>query len=327
MPRLTYTATGFPKTSPHALLGTHSLDVTWSALVWAAISVGRAGMSHLLRFGLYSAFEMVYRTALMYANLREAPSRHLMRSEAYNALDPSEKAAISYFLGLTVSKLFAERCLQVPWLLHLDVYRTQLRAVLRPGRSKPDLVGQDANGNWVVVESKGRTNRFDETALSKAKAQSRRVRTISGRSPKLRVGMQSYFESSQLCIAVDDPDGEEDEDLIDLPITTEMLIREYYHPFRAWLDQGDHAERVVIEDRVYFVRSEPQFDFAVGLAAKHYQVAPNARKLGAGRAVEQRFFDRFIGKDGVLVQLGPNWSSQRMRQEPEDRLPRVNVQR
>src|ERR1017187_3580308 len=87
MPKLIYTATGFPNGSPPALSGSHSLDVAWSELVWAAISVGRAGMRQLLQFGIYSAFEIVYRTALMYANLRETPSEHLTRSDAYNALD------------------------------------------------------------------------------------------------------------------------------------------------------------------------------------------------------------------------------------------------
>ena len=297
------------------------MDVAWSELVWAAISVGRAGMRQILRFGIYSVFEIVYRTALVYANLRETPSGYLTRSDAYNALDPSEKGAVSYFLGLTASKLFAERCLQVPWLLHLDVYRARLGAVLRPGRSKPDLIGRDSNGNWVVVESKGRTNGFDEDALAKAKAQARRVRTISGSSPRFRVGMQAYFESSQLRLAIDDPDREEDGALLDLPITPEMINHEYYQPFRAWLDRGDRVERIPVGNRVYVVRVEPALDFAVGLAEERYSGAPTAAGANAEEIVQRRVEDQFAGTDGVLVQLGPGWSSERMRQQPEDRLP------
>jgi hypothetical protein len=320
MPTLTYTATGFRGTAGSALSGRHSLDVTWSELVWAAISVGRAGMRQILQFGVYSVFEIVYRTALMYANLQETASGYLTRSDAYNALDPSEKGAVSYFLGLTVSKLFAERCLQVPWLLHLDVYRAQIGAVLRPGRSKPDLVGQDCNGNWVIVESKGRTNGFDEDALAKAKAQSRRVRTISGSSPTLRLGVQTYFESSQLRLAIDDPEREEDGPLLDLPITAEMIRHEYYQPFRAWLDRGDHVERVAVGNRIYVVRSEPVLDLAVGLAEERYQGASTAVGADAKKPIQRAAPDQFVGKDGILVRLGSGWSSEMMRREPEHRL-------
>lgn len=321
MPTLTYTATGFPNTSPPALSGSHSLDVAWSEFVWAAISVGRAGLRQLLQFGIYSVFEMVYRTALVYANLQETTSGHLTRSDAYNALDPSEKGAVSYFLGLTASKLFAGRCLQVPWLLHLDVYRAQLGVALRPGRSKPDLVGLDFSGNWVVVESKGRTNGLDESALAKAKAQTRRVRTISGSSPKLRVGMQSYFESSQLCLAIDDPDREEEGNLLDLPITAEMINREYYQPFGAWLDRGDHVERVAVGHKIYVVRAEPALDFAIGLVEERYKGVATVVEGKAQEIVQRPAHDQFAGTDGVLVQLGPSWSSERMRQQPEYRRP------
>ena len=320
MPTLTYTATGFPVASDAALSGCHSLNVAWSELVWAAISVGRAGMRQILQFGVYSVFEIVYRTALVYANLQESASGHFTRSDAYNALDPSEKGAISYFLGLTASKLFVERFLQVPWLLHLDVYRDKIGAVLRPGRSRPDLVGQDFHGDWVVVESKGRTNGFDDYALAKAKAQSRRVSTISGSSPKLRLGVQTFFESSRLRLAVDDPEGEEDGSLLDLPITSEMINHEYYQPFRAWLDRGDHVERVAVGNSVYVVRSEPALDLAVGLVEERYRGASTTVGTDTNQPIRRPVPDQFVGKDGILVELGSGWSSEMMRREPEHRV-------
>jgi hypothetical protein len=75
----------------------------------------------------------------------------------YDGLDPSEKSAVSYFVGLTVAKLLAHRLLDVPWLMHLDVYRRDLQPVLHGG-GKPDLVGQNGAGQWVAIESKGRTH-------------------------------------------------------------------------------------------------------------------------------------------------------------------------
>jgi hypothetical protein len=317
MPTLTYTAAGFPAASSPALTGTHLLNFSWSELTWAAITVGRAGMTQVLQFGLSSAYEIVYRMAMVYANLVENPSGRLSRSSAYDALDPSEKGAVSYFLGLSLAKLFAERCLQVPWLLHLDVYRAMLSAVLGPGRSKPDLVGRDDKGDWIVIESKGRTQRLDQGALNKAKIQSQRVRTISGASPKYRMGVQSYFESACLCLAVDDPRGE---GFIDLPITRQMIDIEYYRPLRGWLEEADRIETSIIENRLYWVRVEPQFDFAVGLDADRYRGPKMMNAAETSHSGLPEFPDRYIGKDGVLVQLGPRWSVERMREEPERRI-------
>jgi hypothetical protein len=45
----------------------------------------------------------------VWANLREEANAWIVRSDAFLGLDPSEKCAISYFLGLTVAKLLAER--------------------------------------------------------------------------------------------------------------------------------------------------------------------------------------------------------------------------
>jgi hypothetical protein len=47
---------------------------------------------------------------------------------------------VSYFLGLTMCKLFAAKLLDTPWLRHLDIYGDRYR-VLLTGRSRPDLFG------------------------------------------------------------------------------------------------------------------------------------------------------------------------------------------
>ncbi len=81
---------------------------------------------------------------------------YLRRTDSFAALDPTEKGMVSYFLGMTLCKVFASSLLRTPWLLHLDVFRTALNPVVL-GRSRPDLVGEDINGNWNVFESKGRS--------------------------------------------------------------------------------------------------------------------------------------------------------------------------
>jgi hypothetical protein len=177
VPTIEYVAENFPAAYGAPLAGEHALTTSIPALVWAAISVCKRQLGHLTLHGLYSLFEMIYRAAIIFANLREGPDGTILRSSAYRGLDPSEKGAISYFIGLTLAKLFAHDLLGVPWLMHLDVYRQQLQPVL-VGNEKPDLVGLNANNDWVVVEAKGRTNDYSETALVKAKSQSQQLATI-----------------------------------------------------------------------------------------------------------------------------------------------------
>ena len=319
MPQITYYATGFPAGSGTGLSGIHVLTFSWPELVWAAITVGRAGMRQVLQFGMYSTFEIVYRAALLYANLRQTAAGDLKRSDAYDGLDPSEKSAISYFLGLTLSKLFAERTLSVPWLLHLDVYRSQLSAILKKGRSRPDLVGEDTQGRWIVIESKGRTNGLDQNALDKAKRQSGRVRTINGQVPRFRMGIQAYFESSHLHLAVDDPEEDRTQrPLPNIPISREMVTEEYYRPFTAWVEGLGPTKQRSVGNRTFIVREAPELDLVVGL-----DVAYRRRRFEGGPEAHEPSGEltsaTYIGKDGILVQLGPRWTENIMKLAPERR--------
>ena len=121
-----YFASQFPSNYGPHLSGWNVCQCSLAELVRSAVSVGRASWRHVFQFGISSIFEIGYRGCLIYANLKQ-DGPHLLRSDAYVALDPSEKSAVSYFLGLTSAKLMSERYLEVPWLMHLDVY--QPRAV------------------------------------------------------------------------------------------------------------------------------------------------------------------------------------------------------
>ena len=119
MPTIPYDATNFPASYGATLAGQNSLSALWPQIAWAAISVGKAQLQHLTQYGVFSAFEMAYRLAIVYANLQETLQGRIRRSSAYDGLDPSEKSTISYFVGLTMAKLFAGQLLGVPWLMHL----------------------------------------------------------------------------------------------------------------------------------------------------------------------------------------------------------------
>src|SRR5437867_1458592 len=154
--RIDVEADGFPAGSP-IINGLGTLPTSWDELLGAALTVGRPNRQYVFRHGTASHYEALFRLSLVRMALeqhRPAASR-LMRTAAARTLDPSEKGAVNYFLGLAICKLFAAKLLSVPWLLHLDVFRPMLNPVLT-GRSRPDLVGQMANGDWVALECKGR---------------------------------------------------------------------------------------------------------------------------------------------------------------------------
>src|ERR1035441_7902551 len=121
MPRIPYQATNF--SGPFAQLSTNYADitVTWAQLVWAAITVGKAAGDEYA-YGIYSALERLHRASMIRAYLLEASSGRLLQTIPYGASDPSEKTSISFYLGMTLAKLFAEDLFVLPRMLHVAVY-------------------------------------------------------------------------------------------------------------------------------------------------------------------------------------------------------------
>lgn len=324
MPAINYTATRFPPAYHPQLAGRQSLNATWAELVWSAISVGRGELLHLFRHGPFSAFEMVYRAALLYANLCETPANTLTRSSAYDGLDPSEKSAISYFMGLTLSKLLADKLLDVPWLMHLDVYRAELQPHAFYGRSRPDLVGQNSAGQWIAIESKGRTNDFDEKALERAKEQVENLASIQGVAPTLRVALLAYFSDGVLECAIDDPDRRKTdaEEPIHIPLTKERLLEGYYRPFREWLREAPNIRTEEISNRRYRIGYMPEVDVSVGVnedLLAQDSLAPDHIEGQASPRERSSTDHQYEGPDGLLVRVGPLWSETNMRQQPQER--------
>ncbi|MCA9183549.1 MAG: hypothetical protein KDA51_18940, partial [Planctomycetales bacterium] len=205
----------------------HNLTTNWGQLVWSAITVGRPSLAEVVRFGPFSLFEIIYRSFMLFANLQQSGSR-LIKSDAYKSLDPSEKGAVSYFVGQTMTKLLSADLFDVDWLLHLDVYGRGLPRRLRRGKKRPDLIGLNRALDWLVVESKGHSNPATKALAERAKFQALHLRTIDGSYPFLRLGAATYFSRSGFLrtILVDPYDIPEDAEDLDLEV--EEFFRAYY---------------------------------------------------------------------------------------------------
>ncbi len=329
MPRIAYSSQGFPPEMGSRFSGEQALTCSWRDLVWAALTVGKPRASHIMRYGRYAWFECLYRASLLYANLAEQNGL-FRRTLAYSSLDATEKGAISYFLGLTTAKLFAEKLLGVSWLAHMDVYRGQWGALGLAGDPQPSLVGLDREGRWVVIEAKGRTGTLEHDVLARAKQQSQQVATIGGNAPRLRVALASFFQAGALHVAWEDPEMPL-ANAVSLELTPGELLHEYYRPLLALLvvqeNQAD-LDWVKLGEEEYGVLHVREADVTIGVARFIYEAAsrgPDA--LAEAVLAERRLLarqarrHRAVGSDGVLVQVGALWSRKQMVHEPERRSP------
>ncbi len=321
MPRIPYTATNFaPSVSP-TLRGSHKLNALWADVVWAAVTVGKPGVSYLLAHGWHSISDLVVRSHTVYASLREV-SGLFSKSSLYEAQDPTEKGATSYFLGMAMAKLFAARLLGTPWLFHVSMIQPMGGTIKLAGKSQPDLVGLRADGSWAVVEAKGRTNGLSSDALNKAKHQTKMVRRINGKAPALRVAVQAYF-SPELTVHLDDPDTS-DENGVDLDVDLAAAFQRYY-AFVYGVTRDSVDIRSVMNRTVAF-HTVSETGISIGLDTGIRSLLEEGGILRPDfvkrvpPVLQQTADDSLsVFPDGLVVALDERWSNERMLREPSER--------
>lgn len=358
MPELPYLPEDFGLHMGDAFSFRSKIVFSWEELCRAALTVGRQNWSDVFQYGTYSVLEALWRLAIVRANLVEQADGRLRQSDAFVALDPSEKGAVSYFLGLTFTKLIAEKLFQVPWLLHIDVYKQQINPALEFS-VKPDFVGMDPDQQWIVMESKGRTGSASRDLLDTAKRQTRSLRNINGQLPSLRVAVATYFSNSKARARICDPD-DFDVHSQDVTVDQEALARAYYRPIVEYLEAyPPEFSTSDIDQKPYRISPFSGMDASVGLdqdildwyhglggtwqeirVHRAYQpsVLKELRELkstpekGRLEAIERderkkaslggkRLSEvKAKGLDGITVRLGASWSEQYMRRQPKDRV-------
>jgi hypothetical protein len=279
-------------------------------ILWAAVTVGRANFLDVLAHGQYSKYELIYRVSMILANLTQTRAGRLTKSPAFRHLDPSEKGAVSYFLGMSLCKLFADRLLNVPWLLHFDVYQQLIGATLVSGsRMKPDLIGWGGGNDWAVLESKGRTNGFSLASLNAGKQQTRTIRSIAGNLPRWRIASVTHFSGGILGFDWADPDDFEKESF-DISFTTGDFLLRYYRLVYNILNTNNEQ---TIKTRNYLFYSFEHFGFTVGLrrdifTAYSRQTLSNIQRgemlrLQSVPEISNQTF--YFGADGIAVGIDP----------------------
>jgi hypothetical protein len=211
--QIDYDSEGFPTGSPVAN-GSATLDTSWDDILWSALTIGRPNRQAVFQHGDASLYEAIFRLSLVRMALEQSGPRgkRLRRTDAARTLDPSEKGVVNFFIGMAMCKLFADRLLNTPWLLHVDTLRPALNLMLT-GRSRPDLYGQRNSGEWIVMESKGRISGPDSTAKTRAKQQAQRFPSgiVAPASIQFRIGGITYLRSDVLQFYWRDPEPQREE--------------------------------------------------------------------------------------------------------------------
>jgi hypothetical protein len=354
MPKLTYAPENFGNFMGPVFLSKRQMTFSWSELSRAAMTVGRRNWRDVFKHGTYSALEIMWRLAMLRANLVESESGFLRKSTAYSALDRSEKGTVSFFFGMCFSKLIAEKLFAVPWLLHLDVYKDDLNPAFALS-DRPDFVGMDSRGNWLVLEAKGRTGQIPKDLLRKAKRQTQSLRNINGILPSLRVVIASYFSSGSLRMRIRDPE-EYSKNAIDLAITPESLARTYYKPIvdcikllspngepssigkfssvslpgidaqlgidneiLSWYQSNKPSWMQLVESRKYSSSILEKINAIKELSGEEKPEPMITEAIETARESERLAEIKDEGLDGLYVNLGESWSQKIMKKEPQKR--------
>jgi len=235
--------------------------------------------------------------------LHQRPAgRRLRRTEAARTLDPTEKGAVSYFLGMAICKLFSARLLKAPWLLHLDVFRPTLDIHLTV-RSRPDLVGQTNTGKWVAFESKGRLSAPNAESKDKAKTQAQRVVSINGKPPSYHVGGIAFFRNDILRFFWRDPEATSRLKRIECKVQ-DSDWRYYYEPVFELVRSFEQTDlnTLLIAGR--------ELDVKVQIHPIIYRMLIEHNWAGAKRIAiehEKEFYREGFQSDGVKIIAGDSW--------------------
>lgn len=139
----------------------------------------------------------------------------------------------------------------------------------------------------------------------------------------MRIGLMSYFKNNELEVAREDPDGYEEESF-SAEIRPENLLYEYYKPFANFLDSGEKAVEIrSVRGRTYITKYEEEADLWVGMSRTAHRTESDLTVEMTIANLSPRLSDDSpeniaIGRDGIYVELGSSWTSDRMiESEPE----------
>ena len=275
-----------------------TLSTSWDDLIWAALTVGRPPSVPVLRYGVASFYEAIFRMSLIGMAIEQDNTGRLRRTRAFAVLDPTEKGAVNYFLGMAICKLFASKLLNTSYILHLDVHRDLHRLELQ-GRSRPDLYGTNDFVDWHAFECKGRSRKPSDDVKQNAKSQAHRLISVDGNQCRLHVGSFAYFKNDVLNFYWRDPEPDNLKP-IELPFPVQEW-RYYYEPAISLTSEEDGSP--------LFQGGRPPY-VSVGVHPAVHQNLRERRWLEALKVARENlrvFKQEGYQPDGLMVKADEWW--------------------
>jgi hypothetical protein len=331
MPKIPTRTIDFPHGNVWGITnGDAVVDLSFARLLHAAITVGHdRGWRRIVGSEVGGQMELLWKMSAVHTAVHEklvsgtltTKTPRLVPTDRFRNMDPSERRALNYHLGMSMSAAWVRKQLRVPWLLHLDVYRDQLGPNLAPGNSRPDLVGRHPDGRWVVIESKGGSFRPTQKAQTKAKQQAQRIIDIGGVTPSLSLATFSFFAADRRARrpkpkvatmwVVDPPSGRGGPESIILDKLTEHeFFRLYYQP---WLFLFENSSRLDYQGPFVW-RHLSDLDLKIGILTdvkkafdlEEYAAAPKLVQQAEERLQLASKYPDWAG-DGIVIILGSQW--------------------
>ena len=211
-------------------------------------------------------------------------------------------------MGMAAAKLACSRFLGTPYLFHFSMSGVLGIPIRSQSRLQPDLLGQLPNGDWVVVEAKGRTGRFDAAALDKAKRQTQSVLTINGSSSITRIAAQTYF-GPWMKLVLKDPEPTE-ETSAHVEINLQAAYRRYYSLAYEATQISRDVRQIGTEEYIFSTLAETNTGIAVGIRSDVRALLASGQEISRGlvqRVAEagspMEFDNTSIFPDGLAVSL------------------------
>ncbi len=328
---------GYPNSNGYVKNDTCVLECSMEDIIRSCIHAGKSKDVNV------APYEVVFRVALIRMSLNETyidelkgeggeknkiKKKRFVSSETFDEFDPSEKGGVSFFLGMTMAKMVAEKYFQTPWVMHYDVYKNNGRydIDIEPGE-KPDLFGLgEAKDVWNIFEAKGSSDGYSSRATQKGKKQKRRIKHINNCEIKTSNVVQFYFGGKEKILRIDlaDPEVDKGESV---QINYRKYFCEYYGLICNLIEAVDKMSNHVgvksseYKGTIYDIVDLPCVDIRIGIpriVRKTIYMLNNNGDCDIEEGVKEKFiFEPLsedenedgvsIGRDGFLVSLGETW--------------------
>lgn len=287
------------------------------------VTVGNPSFISLKSIRQYGFVRAMYdsileKSALVMSNIRSTPAG-MQRHPVFDTYVSDKKRIVSYNLAMAFAKLYAERLLDIPNLVHVEFLKKTGAITFAPqprGRrhQEPDLVGQSVDGAWHVLEAKGVSTSEAQLSgkLAEAKVQIQQVSTIHGAPPATGSACATYIGSDRIFTRIEDPPSVDGRRIV---LDREKFYETYYAPFllaknlpgsrgrKIGID-GLEVDLFEIEAKGGKLRIGLESEVADRVRSKDYRVSLDSSSRLALYS-SQDFSGRYsIGLDGFVVGYG-----------------------